>query len=445
MLDPFDGFEMSEAVELEGVDLSSLFSNRPASPRPAPRRGPELLAPAGDLECLQTALHFGADAVYVGGPQLQLRPAGVGFDLPEMEQAVQLCHRRRRRLYVAMNSFAWPEEMLSVGEYARQLRLLGVDAVIVSDLGVLDEVKAAAPDLECHVSTQANCTNHVAARRWHELGASRVVLARELSLEQIAEIRANTPPELELEAFIHGAMCMAWSGRCLLSAYFNGRSGNRGTCTQPCRWSYHLVEEKRPGQLLPVEEEEGGTAILSSYDLNCAEILDRILAAGVDSLKIEGRMKSPYYVATVVNAYRHALDGDWPLERVQAELDCASHRPYSTGFYLGRMRQEDVGEGAYRQSCQFVAAVRGSEGDLLRVEQRNRFRLGDELEVLSPELTGERFFVEELYDEDGNELMSAGFPGQEVALNCPYPLQPGDLLRRRLEPDDGQPEPPPRP
>lgn len=394
--------------------------------------GIELLAPAGDLERLEAAIRFGADSVYMGGPLLQLRAGVVGFTAEGLEQAVDIAHKARKRLYVTVNAFAKSGEIDSAGHYAKELFELGADAVIVSDLGVLRAVKKSAPDLEVHISTQANCMNYMAARTYHELGASRIILARELSLAEIAELRAKTPKELELEAFVHGAMCMSYSGRCLLSAYFNNRSGNRGECTQPCRWQYHLTEQNRPGEFFQVEAYENGTAILSSYDLNCIEIIDEIIAAGVSSLKIEGRMKSPYYVATVVNAYRRALDKSADMQTLKNELDAASHRPYCTGFYYGEMRGHNPGDTPYMQDCEFTAAVKGRSGDLLEVQQRNRFKVGDELEILSPNSLGNRFTVEKIYDAERCELESAQHPMQRVRINCPYPLQNGDMLRRRL-------------
>ena len=268
----------------------------------------ELLAPAGDLECLRTALRFGADAVYVGGPQMQLRAGSVGFSMDDLAEAVREAHALNRRLYVTVNAFASNSEIDALSDYAQALKALGADAVIVSDLGAIAAIRRAAPDLDVHVSTQANCLNYAAAQVYADLGATRVVLGREMSLTEIAELRAKTPASLELEAFVHGAMCMAYSGRCMISAYLAGRSANRGACAQSCRWTYHLMEEKRPGQFFPVEEDDRGTTILSSLDLCCIDFLDRIAAAGVTSFKIEGRMKSPYYVATVVNAYRKRLD-----------------------------------------------------------------------------------------------------------------------------------------
>ena len=324
----------------------------------------ELLCPAGDMECLRAALRFGADAVYVGGPQLQLRAANAGFSMDALAQAVKETHALGRRLYVTVNAFPTNDELEALDDYAQGLFALGVDAAIVADLGAVAVMRKAAPNLPIHISTQANCLNWAAATAWYELGASRVVLAREMTLEQIGQLRAHTPVALELEAFVHGAMCMAWSGRCMISAYLTGRSANRGGCTQSCRWRYHLVEEKRPGEFFPVEEDDRGTTILSSHDLNCLDFLDQIAAAGVTSFKIEGRMKSPYYVATVTNAYRQRLDGlaNGPassefLALLQRELDAVSHRTYASGFYFGQMRRHAPDDGVYRQDCVFAGVV----------------------------------------------------------------------------------------
>ena len=397
----------------------------------------ELLAPAGDMERLKAALRFGADAVYLGGPKLQLRAGSVGFTLEGLAEAVTYAHALGKRVYVTVNAFASPAEAEAVGEYARTLAGFGVDAVIVADLGLMAAFRRAAPGLPIHVSTQANCTNHLAARTYYELGAQRVVLARELTLEQIAELRDRTPPELELEAFVHGAMCMAYSGRCMISAHLTGRSANRGGCAQPCRWNYRLVEEKRPGEYFPVEEDESGLTILSSRDLNALPFLDRLMAAGVTSFKIEGRMKTPYYVATVTNAYRRRIDqlcagAETPsVAELQRELDAASHRAYSRGFYFGEAAHEAADTEAYRQDCQFVAVVERREGDRVFFSLRNRFREGDVLEALSPGRSGEPFAVQSLQDAEGKPVEWADVPARSYSMRCALPLDAGDILRKR--------------
>ena len=391
----------------------------------------ELLAPAGDLETVKTASRFGADAVYIGGPLLQLRADRAAFSPDDIGLAADYLHCRGKRLYVAVNSFAKNTEIGSVADYVNLLKELGVDAVIVSDLGVLAEVKASVPTMEVHVSTQANCQNYRAAQVYHTLGASRIVLARELSLAEIADLRANVPDDLVLEAFIHGAMCMAYSGRCLLSAYLTGRSGNRGECAQSCRWNYHLVEETRPGEYFPIEADPDGTAILSSHDLCCISFLDQILDAGVTSLKIEGRMKTPYYVATVTNAYRRALDRSASMQALESELEAISHRPYSSGFYFGELKTPAPNDGRYRQSCRFVGVVKRCAGRRVVVEQRNRFSEGETLEVLSPHSMGLRFEAKHLEDRFGTPIVSAPHAQEEISMDCPFSLSEGDFLRVR--------------
>ena len=399
----------------------------------------ELLAPAGDLERLRTALRFGADAVYVGGPQMQLRAGSVGFSMDDLAEAVREAHALNRRLYVTVNAFASNSEIDALGDYAQALKALGADAVIVSDLGAIAAIRRAAPDLDVHVSTQANCLNYAAAHVYADLGATRVVLGREMSLTEIAELRAKTPASLELEAFVHGAMCMAYSGRCMISAYLAGRSANRGACAQSCRWTYHLMEEKRPGQFFPVEEDDRGTTILSSLDLCCIDFLDQIAAAGVTSFKIEGRMKSPYYVATVVNAYRKRLDAlmtgtadDMQLALLRRELNAASHRPYSSGFYFGELKHHAPDEGAYLQDCTFVGVVRERlSGGRILFECRNRIREGDRVELLSPDSLGLSFVAGNIRSESGLPEPAAARPSEIYSMDCGCPAAPGDLLRIR--------------
>ncbi len=394
---------------------------------------PELLAPAGDMECLETAVHFGADAVYIGGPLLQLRADNVGFDLEGIAEAVKYAHAHGVKLYVTVNCFAKNEEIDAAGEYAKYLHSVGVDAIIVSDIGLISAIHEAEPDLEIHVSTQANCQNFSSAKVYWAMGAKRVVLGREMTLEEIVEFRKRIPEEMEIEAFVHGAMCMAYSGRCMISSYLVNRSGNRGGCAQPCRWNYHLVEMKRPNEFFPVEEDEKGTAILSSHDMCAVGFLDKLEEAGICSYKIEGRMKTPFYVATAVNAYRHAIDGDLSMEVIERELDSISHRPYSSAFYFGEMKMSHGNSGAYIQKCVFVGKVLDYSDGFVTIEQRNNFKPGDELEVISPVSTGEKFTVTEIYDEEGNQREDARLIKQILRLPCPVKLQKGDLLRRRIE------------
>ena len=399
----------------------------------------ELLAPAGDLERLRTALRFGADAVYAGGPMLQLRAGSVGFTMDNLTTAAREAHALGKKLYVTVNAFANNREIEMLPDYAQALAAAGADAVIVSDLGAIATIRRAAPALAVHVSTQANCLNYAAAQVYADMGATRVVLGREMSLDEIARLRAHTPPVLELEAFVHGAMCMAYSGRCMISAYLTGRSANRGACAQSCRWTYHLMEEKRPGQFFPVEEDDRGTTILSSLDLNCLSFLDQIMDAGVTSFKIEGRMKTPYYVATVVNAYRRRidaiLDGTASPEHtalLERELNAASHRPYSSGFYFGELKHHASDDGAYLQDCTFVGVVRKSlPGGRILFEVRNKICAGDRVEILSPDSLGLSFVAGNIRTVDGTPESAAARPSELYEMDCGQPVAPGDLLRIR--------------
>ena len=392
----------------------------------------ELLAPAGDRECLETALRFGADAVYIGGPFMQLRSKVTGFSLEEIADAVAYTHSLGKKLYVTVNSFAKDREFDAIRSYAKKLYEIGVDAVIVSDLGVIDVLHEAVPELPIHVSTQANCQNAPCANVYARLGAQRIVLAREMSIEEIRELKQGIPETLELEAFVHGAMCMAYSGRCFISMYLTGRSGNRGECTQPCRWRYHLVEQKRPNEFFPIEEDDQGTTLLSSRDMKCITFLDELIDAGVTSFKIEGRMKSPYYVATVVNAYRHALDGDTPMELLERELDCISHRPYCGGFYYGELKTyEPDDDMAYHQDKVFAGVVKGWENGRVTVEQRNCFAVGDVFEVVTPQKIGLSFTAENMVNAENEPVDRAPHPQELITMDCPFPLLPGDILRKR--------------
>ncbi len=399
----------------------------------------ELLAPAGDMERLRTALRFGADAVYVGGPMLQLRAGSVGFTMETLAEAIQITHAAGKRIYVAVNAFASNADADAAADYAQAIEALGADAAIASDLGVIRVLRRAAPGLDVHVSTQANCLNYAAACAYYDMGVKRVVLGREMSLEEIRELRRRTPVDLELEAFVHGAMCMSYSGRCMISAYLTSRSANKGACTQSCRWRYHLMEETRPGEYFPVEEDARGTTILSSFDMNCLDFLDQIMDAGVTSFKLEGRMKSPYYVATVTNAYRRRIDGildgsanPGQLALLQRELNAASHRPYATGFYFGEMKRHAPDDGNYLQDCNFVGVVRAAEGGRIAVELRNRIFEGDRIEVLSPDSLGASFVAREIADADGNPAQVAARPSELYTMACDAPVSEGDLLRVRI-------------
>ena len=399
----------------------------------------ELLSPAGDMEKLWAAARFGADAVYVGGPKLQLRAGATGFSLEAVAEAAEYLHGLGKRLYVAANAFMNNDEVASAGDYARHLRDAGADALIISDLGAIAAVREAVPEIEVHVSTQANCLNDRAARVYHDMGASRVVLGREMTLDEIVRLRDRTPPELELEAFVHGAMCMAYSGRCMISAYLTGRSANRGGCAQSCRWRYSLMEETRPGEYFPVSEDGNGTAILSSCDLNCLSFMDRLMDAGVTSFKIEGRMKSAFYVATVTGTYRRRIDAitsgtadDEQLMLLQRELNAVSHREYASGFYFGEMKRHAPDAGVYMQDCAFVGTVlERLPGGRVRVEQRNRVRAGDVIEVVSPNALGLRFTAGHMTDADGQAIDVAAVPMMQFDMDAPDTVAAGDMLRIR--------------
>lgn len=393
----------------------------------------ELLAPAGSFESLKTALYFGADAVYCGGPLLQLRASGAGFSFDELGAAVEYTHERGKKIYVTVNCFAENEEIDMLGEYADTLYNLGVDAVIVSDIGAVSEIREKCPFLPVHISTQANTQNYKTINVYHGMGAQRVVLGREMTMEQIESLKGRIHEDMEIEVFVHGAMCMAYSGRCLLSSFLSNRSGNRGECSQPCRWNYYLVEEKRQNMFLPVIEEDGATAVLSSTDLKAIEFLDRLEKAGVKSFKIEGRMKSPYYVATVVNAYRHFMDGRATLEECENELECASHRPFASGFFFGEAKADPNNDGLYHQTCTFIGIVLEDKGEgRYTVEQRNRFDVGDTLEILSPAKIGMSFEVTSIRDKKGEERESAHLVQEKVDIFCPHKLSAGDILRKRI-------------
>lgn len=392
----------------------------------------ELLAPSGDIECVEAALHYGADAVYVGGRLLQLRAAQSAFTDEKLLDAVGKVHSKGKKLYVTVNCFAKDGEFELLPEYANFLYESGVDAVIVSDLGVLSSIKKHCPSMQVHISTQANCMNSETATVYYNMGASRVVLARELSLEDIRELRARTPKELELEAFVHGAMCMAHSGRCIISSYLTNRSANRGACSQPCRWSYYLVEKTRPGVYIPIEQEGEATQILSSHDLNCVSILKEIEDAGVCSFKIEGRMKTAYYVASVVNAYRKVMDGVMSPQEAEEELMLMTHRPYSTGFYYGAVKKEPFNDGLYHHSGMFIATVKDVTEDGVFVQMRNRFAVGDTLELMAADGGIVPFTIEKIIGESGEKAV-CDFPMEIVKINCPSSVSVGDMIRKRVK------------
>lgn len=401
----------------------------------------ELLAPAGDFEKLKTAIHFGADAVYFAGKNYGLRAYGTNFDTMSIKETMDYIHSHGKRGYVTLNVYARHNDFDGLKEYVQSLVDAKVDAVIISDLGIFSFVHSNFPELEIHVSTQANTTNAYAAKMWKDLGASRVVLARELDINEIKNISDNNH-ELEIEAFIHGAMCISYSGRCLLSNYLTNRDSNHGECVQACRWKYSVIEENRPDDRLDLEEDERGTYIFNSKDLCLIDFLDKIVDSGVNSLKIEGRMKSPYYVATVVNAYRRALNHlDYcnkngmkysvPKE-LKDELEKASHRKYTTGFMFddGQPTQ-NYNSSIQEQSSKFMAIVLEKQKDKILVEQRNKFSVGDELEILSPnDDFNKKIKITKMTDENGIELLEAKNVQQKIWIYTTRKIEVGDILRK---------------
>ena len=395
----------------------------------------ELLAPAGDMERLRMSLAYGADAVYLAGTDFGMRSLAGHFTPEELKQAVALRHSRGLAVHVTCNTMPRNGEIARMPEWLSYLQEVGVDAAILADVGVLSLLKKHAPKLKAHISTQASVSNYQAAAAWHELGASRVILARELSLDEIREIRAKAPRELELEAFVHGAMCVSYSGRCLLSNYMTGRDANRGACAQPCRYQYALVEEKRPGEYFPIGEDAGGAYILNSRDMCMIDHIPELIDAGLDSLKIEGRAKSAYYAAVVTGAYRHAIDAalaGQPLEPVwRDEVEKVSHRPYSTGFYFGEPGQH-TSHSRYVRDWQIMAVVTSCTPDGTALcELRNKLSAGDELELAGPGLKPVPVTVEGLTDGDGLPISEARKPQMPFYLKLPVQAPPLSLLRRK--------------
>ena len=402
---------------------------------------PELLAPAGNLEKLKKAFLYGADAVYIGGEEFSLRVAAENFTLDEMKEGIAYAHERGGKVYLTANIIPHNEDIDAYGEYLLQVKDIGLDGVILSDLGMFQVTKELAPELEIHVSTQANNVNYKSARMWHKLGAKRVILAREMSLAEIKEIRKRIPEELELEAFVHGAMCISYSGRCLLSNYMAGRDSNQGNCAHPCRWKYYLMEEQRPGEYMPVFENERGTFIYNSKDLCMIEHMDKLIESGLSSFKIEGRVKSEYYVATVVRAYRQAIDAyfadpehytvnpEW-LE----EIKKVSHRDYTTGFYFGKpgATEQNYATSSYIRDYEMVGIVVGyhPETKLAEVIQKNRFFKGGTVEFVRP--VGKFFSqtITELYDENGVPLEVANRPQSKVFVKTEEPVETDTFLRQ---------------
>lgn len=397
----------------------------------------ELLSPAGNRERLEYALAYGADAVYMAGSRYSLRAFADNFEPDELKNALELVHSKGKKAYITVNIYAHNSDIDGMEDYFRFLYDIGADAVLVSDIGVLEAAKKGAPELPVHISTQANVTNYAAARFFCNAGAERIVLARELSIEEIALIHQKVP-QAELEAFVHGAACISYSGRCLLSDYLTGRSANQGKCAQPCRWGYELVPLGRADSF-PIAQDERGTYILNSKDLCMIDHLGELADAGVTSFKIEGRMKTAYYTAAVTNAYRRATDrleaGLEPDPALKEELAKAANREFTTGFYFGPVQQGQRYESSKcRQSHEFSAVVLSSNGEYLTLEQRNRFRVGDVLEVLSPEPSrcGRKFTVESIISSQGCSVQAAPNPQERVKVPCTLRLEYMDILRRKL-------------
>ena len=407
-------------------------------------RIPELLVPASSLEVLKTAVIFGADAVYIGGEVFGLRAKAKNFSMEDMAEGIQFAHEHGVKVYVTANILAHNGDLEGVREYFIQLKEIKPDALIISDPGIYTIAKEICPEIERHISTQANNTNYGTYQFWWNQGAKRVVTARELSLNEIAEIRKNVPDEMEIETFVHGAMCISYSGRCLLSNYFTGRDANQGACTHPCRWKYAVVEEKRPGEYLPVYENERGTYIFNSKDLCMIEHIPELIEAGIDSFKIEGRMKTALYVATVARTYRKAIDDyltspekykenmDWYLEQIS---NC-TYRQFTTGFFFGKPSEESqiYDNNTYIKEYTYLGIVgeRNEEG-LYRIEQRNKFSVGEQIEVMKPDGRNIPVTVKRIVDEDGNEMESAPHPKQVLYIDLGQELEMYDILRRQEE------------
>ncbi|MBQ2714289.1 MAG: U32 family peptidase [Clostridia bacterium] len=399
----------------------------------------ELLAPAGNMEKLNTACHFGADSVYMAGNKLGLRAYAGNFDQDGLKEGVEFAHKLGKKVYVTVNVFAYEDDFECLDEYLTYLEEIGVDAVIVSDVGIVSRCLKNHPNLPVHLSTQASTTNSYSIEFWRDLGVKRIVLAREVSLDNIKKIRDRLGETVELEAFVHGAMCMSYSGRCLLSNYLVNRGANRGECVQACRWEYAIHEVKRPNKPLILEEDERGSYILNSRDLNMMAHLDKMVDAGLDSLKIEGRMKTAYYVGTVVNAYRRALDklerGEKIGEDLIAELDKAGHRSYTTGFYFGSSDNICLESSQPVQDYEFSAYVLGynEEKSAILVEQRNRFVEGERLQILSPDSAFcQEIEIKGVTDTEGNLVEDAKRVQQKLYIPTEYKLHKGDILRKKL-------------
>ena len=403
----------------------------------------ELLCPAGNYEKLEAALRYGADAVYIAGKMFGMRGAADNFSVDEIYDAVKLARSRNAKIYVTVNTMPRDDEYPMLEEYLDSLRGSGVSAVIAADLGVISLVRERLPGVEIHVSTQASTVSARAAAEYLKMGCRRVVLARELTLDEIRTLRKNAPQELEIEAFVHGSMCISYSGRCLMSNYFTGRDGNRGMCTQPCRWNYRTLEieeEKRPGESIPLMQTENGTFIMSSRDMCMIEHIPELIEAGIDSMKIEGRMKSAYYTAVTANAYRMALDSyyrDPSAYRFdpawKSELESVSHREYCTGFYFGTPMSDakTVTQPGYVRDKAYLSTVLSYDPESGRAVfiQRNKLSEGDTVELITPKKPGRGFVIKELKNADGESIASTPHPSMIFSASVPFPVKEGDILR----------------
>lgn len=406
-------------------------------------RKPELLIPAGSLEVLKTAVLYGADAVYIGGEMFGLRAKAKNFSKEDMRKGLEFAHEHGVKVYVTANIVAHNEDLEEVRQYMKELKEIKPDALIISDPAIFTIAKEEVPEIDIHISTQANNTNYGTYLFWHRLGATRVVSARELSLKEIKEIRKHIPDELEIESFIHGAMCISYSGRCLLSNYFTGRDANRGACTHPCRWKYAVMEESRPGEYLPVEENERGTYIFNSKDLCMIEYIPEIIDAGIDSLKIEGRMKTALYVATVARTYRKAIDDFFVseecyrsnMEYYKEEISKCTYRQFTTGFYFQKPDENTqiYDSNTYVKEYTYIGMVEDYKDGKLKLTQRNKFSVGEVIEVMNPDGSNEFLTVHSIEDEEGKTMESAPHPKQVIWVDVKKELPKGYILRRKEE------------
>lgn len=405
-------------------------------------RKTELLIPAGSLDVLKTAVIYGADAVYIGGEAFGLRAKARNFSIEEMQEGIAFAHERGVKVYVTANILAHNGDLPGVEAYFKELKQAEPDALIISDPGVFDIARRVLPDTDIHISTQANNTNYGTYQFWHRMGAKRVVSARELSLEEIRQIRANIPQDMEIESFIHGAMCISYSGRCLLSNFLTGRDANQGACTHPCRWKYSLVEETRPGEYMPVYEGERGTYIFNSKDLCMIEYIPELVEAGIDSFKIEGRMKTALYVATVARTYRKAIDDfrkDPKLYRenmewYKAEIGKCTYREFTTGFYFGKPTEDAqiYDSNTYVKNYTYLGTVEETDGNgAFRMEQKNKFSVGETVEVMKPDGRNLTAVVREIRDEEGNPQESAPHPKQQLWVDLGMDVEVYDILRKK--------------